>query len=133
MLYIFADEAGNFDFSERGSQFFIVTSVIMRDLHPAMSLFELRHQLVVEGAEIRDDGFHATDDRQAVRDRVFPIIQAAEVVIDAVVLDKRKTLPRIAGNEHYFYKLDWHFLFRHVMQKEQERLKMKVGWLSLAR
>lgn len=68
MLYVFADEAGNFDFSPSGSKYFIVTSITMRDWRPGAELLALRHELTLRGFEMRDHGFHATDDKQIVRE-----------------------------------------------------------------
>lgn len=114
MVYIFADEAGNLDFTLRGTSYFIVATVTMRSWEVGIQLLELRHRLALEGVETAETGFHATEDKQAIRDRVFPVVQAAKLEIDAVVLDKRKTLPRIAADEGYFYQLAWHLLFQYV-------------------
>lgn len=114
MKYLFADEAGNFDFSDKGSRYFIVTAISMPDFMPGVALLNLRHELAHEGAQLHDDGFHATEDKQAVRDRVFQLMPSLDFQIDAVILDKSKTHKRIADNEHYFYKLAWHLLFKHI-------------------
>ena len=114
MRYVFADEAGNFDFSAHGSKYFIVAAVTMPDCAAGADLLELRHALAMEDAEGLEHGFHATEDKQAIRNRVFQIIQNANLEIDAVILDKRKTIPRIAADETHFYKLAWQFLFQHM-------------------
>ncbi len=114
MNYLFADEAGNFDFSPSGSKYFIVTAVTMPNLALGVDLLNLRHLLTYEGASLAHDGFHASEDRQAIRDRVFELISAHEIQIDAVVFEKKKAKPRIAANEAYFYQLTWHLLFKHL-------------------
>lgn len=120
MQYVFVDEAGNFDFSDKGSQFYVVTAITVNEWQTlAMELLSLRMQLAVDGAEL-GEFFHASEERQAVRDRVFSIIQSSDLIIDAVVLDKRKTLPGIAKNHDIFYKLAWKLLFQYV---SEQRLK----------
>jgi len=114
MVYLFADEAGNLDFTPTGTKYFILIAVTMRDWDVGKELIELRYRLACEGAEIFDTGFHATEEKQAVRDRVYPLIQSAQLDIDSVVLEKRKTLPRISSNEGYFYQLAWYLLFKHL-------------------
>ena len=103
MKYLFADEAGNFDFSGRGSKYFIVTAVAMDDFFPGVALLNLRHQLAHEEAELWESGFHATEDKQAIRDRVFQLVPQLDIQIHSVILDKSKTLKRIANDENYFY------------------------------
>lgn len=112
--YLFADEAGNFDFSAGGSRYFIVTAVSMPDFASGIELLDLRHALAYEGAELAHDGFHASEDKQAVRDLVFKLISTHEVKIDAVILEKRKAHPRIASHDAHFYQLAWHLLFKHI-------------------
>ncbi len=114
MVYIFADEAGNLDFSPRGSRYFLVTAVTMRNWIAGVQLLDLRHTLAAQGAELLDIGFHAAEDKQYVRDFVYQLVQRIPLDIDAVVLDKRKTQPHIAANEGYFYQLAWHLLFKYM-------------------
>ncbi len=77
----------------------------------------LRHELAKTKAELLPAGFHATDDKQAVRDRVFRIITAQDLYIHSVVLEKRKADPRITADENYFYRLAWHYLFGWMSKK----------------
>lgn len=114
MQYIFTDEAGNFDFSSKGSKYFIVVAVSMRDCSIGSRLIDLRHALAMESVTLLDGGFHATEDRQHVRDRVYSTIQGAPLSIDAAVLEKRKTYPHIASNNLYLYELAWHLLFKYI-------------------
>ena len=47
--YIYADEAGNFDFSNKpgGSRYFILTTVLIEDHRIESELLDLRRELVV--------------------------------------------------------------------------------------
>jgi hypothetical protein len=111
-LYIFADESGNLDFSDKGTEYFTVCAVTMRSLEVGHRLLNLRHEPALEGQDV--EYFHATEDKQPVRDRVFSLIQDTPIEIDAIILHKRKTLPRIARDKAYFYQLAWHLLFRYL-------------------
>jgi len=53
-------------------------------------LIELRYDLLEDGLPL--EYFHATEDRQVVRDRVFQIIESSieTIAIDCVVVDKHK-------------------------------------------
>jgi hypothetical protein len=111
-IYIFADESGDFDFSNGGSEYFIVCAVTMTGIGVAHRLLDLRHELTLQGHDI--EAFHAANDPWPVRTRVFAELQAAQVKVDAVALQKRKTYPRVAADKAYFYQLAWHLLFKHV-------------------
>ena len=101
-LYIFIDESGNYDFSPNGTEYWILTSVITEDIRPGIiELYELKHKLIGLGTNI--EYFHAAEDRQAVRDEVFEIIQNLENIrADCVVVDKRKTDPSIRSIEKFY-------------------------------
>ena len=103
--YIYADESGNFDFSLNAgaSRYFILTTVVMKDLSVENELLELRRELAWEGLELRN-GFHATTDKQSVRDRVFDILGGHNFRVDATILDKRKAKPNIRPTDTRFYK-----------------------------
>jgi hypothetical protein len=75
-LYLFVDESGNLDFSPSGTPYYGFGALSTRD--PAAieyALSTLKYELVSEGGEPLER-FHATDDRQAVRDRVFEALTA---------------------------------------------------------
>jgi len=113
-LYIFLDESGNFDFSPKGTKYFVLTSVTKeRPFHAYKDLCELKYDLIEAGGD--REHFHATEDPQIVRDRVFTIIQQhiEGIRIDAVIVEKSKTLP--AWHEvAIFYPKMLGYLLRHV-------------------
>ena len=87
-VYIFLDESGNLDFSARGSRFFCFGTLTVRDPAPvAKALTGLRYELMASGLEL--ECFHASEDRQAVRDRVFSALREVDDFdLDFVVADK---------------------------------------------
>ena len=116
MKYLFADESGNFDFSSNGSKYFIVTAVSMNDLTPGMELLNLRHMLAYSRDDLLSNGFHATEDVQAVRDEVFALLQTQQFNVDAVVLEKSKAFGHLR-NEDALYKMAWYLLFKYIANK----------------
>ena len=75
-------------------------------------LLQLRRELGWRGLHL-DQVFHATEDPQAVRDEVFPLLAFADFRIDATIFEKRKALPRLQS-QRKLYKLAWYLHFKHV-------------------
>ena len=72
-LYLFLDEGGNFDFSVSGTKYFTITSVSkIRPFESYMPLINLKHNLIESGLDL--EYFHASEDRQTIREKVFKII-----------------------------------------------------------
>ena len=117
-VHLFADEAGNFDFSRKAgaSRFFILTTVAFPEGHDALatSLRALRFDLAWEGVDFRRE-FHATDDTQRVRDRVFEVLAAHDFRVDATILEKPKARPGIRSSEERFYRAAWLFHLRALL------------------
>jgi hypothetical protein len=118
-LFIFADEAGCFNFS-RGSgasKYFIVCTICCKgcaDL--GSSLLALRRELIWEGAPV-GDYFHASEDKQVVRDRVFQVLATHDFSIQATILEKSKAYPRVRETNHLFYQYGWYYHFKNAAPK----------------
>lgn len=112
--YVFADEAGNFDFSlgSGASRYFILTTVTMGDCRTGDALAHLRRDLTWRGFNLRKP-FHATEDSHAVRSEVFELPKRAPIRIDATVLEKRKAEPHLQ-TDLALYKMGWYLHFKHV-------------------
>lgn len=91
--YLFFDESGNLDFSPNWSRHFCFG--VLTAFEPSCltaSLSRLRYSLLAEGLEL--ERFHAAEDRQAVRDRVFAAMaKAGGFDLDLLVADKRTMHP----------------------------------------
>jgi len=111
---IFADEAGCFTFENKpgASRYFILCTVAMDDDALATALTKLRRELAWGGAEL-GDYFHACDDKQAVRDRVFDAILRHPFTIQATVMEKSKAQPKLRVTRSRFYQYGWYYHFRH--------------------
>ncbi|NJM54867.1 MAG: DUF3800 domain-containing protein [Verrucomicrobiae bacterium] len=115
-LYIFLDEAGNLDFSPGGTRYFILSSVAKeRPFNAYKELTELKYDLVELGTNI--EYFHAAEDNQATRNRVFNIIQRnlAGIRVDALVVEKRKTGPALRAEERFYPEM-LGYLLRYVVE-----------------
>lgn len=115
-IFLFFDESGNLDFSAGGTKYYAFGCLTTRDpaalLHP---LSALRYELLAGGTEI--EAFHATEDRQAVRDRVFSVIAGVgEFDFDAVLIEKRKANPILHAPERFYPKFAG-YLLRHVFKR----------------
>ena len=109
-LYLFFDESGDFNFSPKGSPYFHFG--VLSTLNPSplsAALIGLRYQMLGEGHEI--ERFHATEDRQAVRDRVFATMSAAGgFEFDSVVVEKSKTHPSLYDHVRFYPKFAGYLL-----------------------
>ena len=114
LRYVFADEAGNFDFSPRGSRYFILTTIVLDDFAVGDELQALRRDLGRRGIEC-PNGFHATTDAQAIRDEVYRLISRHNFRIDATIFEKSKTIPHLREEDLNFYKTAWHFHTKFVL------------------
>ena len=93
--FIFTDEAGDFAF-KRG-----------------VNILRLRRQLAWEKLPI-GDYFHASEDKQVIRDRVFEAIRGEPFRVDATILEKSKAQPHIRADDAIFYKYAWWYHFKHI-------------------
>lgn len=102
-LYIYVDEAGNFDFSPKGSRYFSMTCLVTRrpfDWQPP--LLDLKYDCIEGGLAL--EYFHASEDRQAVRDLFFAKITPCLPHFDVycVVISKNRANPVIREPERLF-------------------------------
>ena len=108
--YIYGDETGNFDFSNQSeaSRYFILTTVAVVDHAVENDLLALRREFAWNDAGLAI-GFHATDDRRSVRNRVFTTLGRHRFRIDATILEKRKARPEIRPTRESFYGFAWYY------------------------
>jgi hypothetical protein len=114
---LFADEAGCFTFEKKlgASRYFILCTVAMDDDAVATALIRLRRKLAWDGATL-GDFFHASEDKQAVRDAVFDVILEHPFTVQATIMEKTKAEPQTRITKSRFYKTGWYFHFKHGMQ-----------------
>ena len=107
-VYLFGDEAGNFDFSEGpgASRYFMLLTVAMHDWQAGDRLQALRRRLAWRGVHL-GAVLHASEDPQAVRDEVFGVLARCELRIDATIIAKRD-VPAALRDAHALYRYAWH-------------------------
>ena len=113
--FIFADEAGDFTFERRQnvSRYFILCTVAMEDDAPiAAALTKLRRKLAWDGAEL-GEFFHATSDKQRVRDAVYEKILEHPFSVQATVMEKCKAYERVKSSKPRFYQYGWFYHFKY--------------------
>lgn len=119
VVYIFLDEAGNFDFSPNGTPFFILGSLTKeRPFLAYRELTELKYDLIETGEDL--EFFHAAEDRQQVRDKVFAIIAARleGCTIDSTIVEKRKTGPALRPIEQFYPRM-LGFHLKYILKRIQ--------------
>ncbi len=116
---MFIDESGNFDFSSRGTDHFVLSAITALDpLVSSQKLQALKYQLLADGIDV--DYFHASPDMQAVRNAVFDEIEKlTNIRINYIYADKHKTHPDYQSPEA-FYALFGKTLLKYVFN----------GWLA---
>ena len=115
-LYVFLDEAGNFDFSPGGTKYFVLSAVSReRPFCTYQEMTELKYDLVEGGKDI--EYFHASEDEQVVRDEVFAIIQRnlTSIRVNSLVVEKRKIGPALRPPEHFYPKM-LGYLLRYILK-----------------
>ena len=91
-LYVFIDESGNFDFSPKGTRHFVMSAVYTTSPEEgAKQLQTLKYELLSEGVDVSH--FHATNDFQFVRDRVFKRINALQNCRAIVISIVKQVVP----------------------------------------
>lgn len=116
-LYIFLDEAGDFNFSVSGTKFFTVTSVAkVRPFDVSQALHSIKYDVIEEGVDT--EYFHASEDKQKTRDKVFDVIQRnlKVEVIDCLVVEKAKTGPALQVPAKFYPRM-LGYLLKYVLEK----------------
>lgn len=95
-LFIFLDESGNLDFSENGTKYFSLTALCT--FEPASgrdALMHLHYSLIDSGHPL--ECFHATEDKQDIRDEVFKHIATMpdKFFIYTIIAEKSKAHPSL--------------------------------------
>lgn len=91
ILFMYLDESGNFDFSDKGTKYFMMTCVLTkRPFSTCHELLDLRYDLMENGVEASE--FHACDDKPEIKSKVYNIISRKADKYDAYVfyVDKSK-------------------------------------------
>ena len=103
-LFAFIDESGNDDFTPRGTAMWVLTSLLLLDPQVARDeLFDLKHDVLDAGIDLSH--FHAAEDKQLVRDRVFDILNPltqGQCRVDSVIVRKARTAPSVRTPARFY-------------------------------
>jgi hypothetical protein len=125
-LYVFLDEAGNFDFSPTGTKYFVMGAITTeRPFQAYKNLAELKYDLAEKGTGL--EYFHAAENAQPVRSQVFEVIRQnlAGVRIDTIVVDKCKTGPALQVPETFYPRM-LGYLLRYILERHDLKAFQEV-------
>lgn len=115
-VHVYGDEGGDLVFKPPGggvSRYFLIGTITLGDdCSVGDRLLALRRKIAWEGLTL--DEFHAANDKQHVRDRVFDLLSEADFRFDVTILDKRKAYEDVRSDPLYFYKLAWFLHLKYV-------------------
>ena len=114
-MYVFGDEAGNDDFSRKpgATKYLVIGTVALPDLGLTEALLELRRDMALRGKAL-ESCFHASEDKQDIRDEVFALLQTATFRVDMTIFEKCKTVPRLQSDTERFFKTAWYLHFKYI-------------------
>jgi hypothetical protein len=121
-LYLFLDEAGNFDFTPNGTKYFMLSAICsVRPFDWDAALMALKYDELERGSTA--EYFHAASDKQIVRNRVFAIIEQHldSMRIDTVIVEKRKAVPELQPEEKLYPRM-LGYLLRYVITQTDMNL-----------
>lgn len=113
-IEIFTDESGDFAFNRNvnASKYFILCAALFEESSKlANELIDLKRELAWKGLPL-GDYFHATNDKQVIRDHVFDLLSKHKFQIFCQVMEKSKAQDHVKRTEHDFYKYGWFYLLR---------------------
>jgi hypothetical protein len=124
-LHIHLDESGDWAFNKKGTRFFVLATAWTYDPQPlADDLTRLRFGLVRKGWNI--DAFHASPDKQPIRDVVTKTMLAQKNWHwAAVVIEKCKVNPTLREPHRFYPKFAGsllRFIFRGSLRSPTERV-----------
>lgn len=116
--YLFSDESGDLQCRhdpKNVSKYFAVGTLVVTEeqlKRLRWALLALRDELAW-GSQGLDSAFHATNDRQNVRDAVFAVLTALDYRFDVTLIEKSKALPKIRPDEPTLFKYAWYYHLRY--------------------
>ena len=118
MLFLYLDESGNYTFSKDGSEYLIYTSLATTNPYAMYSKFcELEKDLKNRSIQLESGYFHASEDKQAVRNDAFKILREIDCYdIDSIIVEKCKANPSIRDVVSLYRKV-YGILLQYVFRR----------------
>jgi len=126
-LYIFVDEAGDMDFSSKGSKYYMFNFLVKRrpfNLHEYIASY--RYSLLernldpMTGNRLDIEAFHAHNDNKYIKEELFNIISTFDeksVSIYAYILEKPKVEPGKRREKERFYIDNLSFSIQRLLDR----------------
>lgn len=128
ILYVFIDESGNMDFTEKWTKHFVLAALTTTNPLSSSSILQtLKYNYLKDNMWGCDyQHFHASEDRQIVRDGVLSSIwDMRDISVNWLWAEKSKTHPSRRKRES-FYSLLWGVLVTYLMKKWKESEYEKI-------
>ncbi|MCB9073737.1 MAG: DUF3800 domain-containing protein [Bdellovibrionaceae bacterium] len=122
-LYMFLDESGDLNFSKTGSNYFILSSLsAFRPFPWYQDLIDLKFKYLESPHHLNLQRFHASEDRQEIRDGVFEILNKhhASFRLDSIIVQKNKAHPKVRELDR-FYPMILRYLLTYVVKGYQHK------------
>jgi hypothetical protein len=123
--YIFVDEAGDMDFSQKGSRYYMFNFLVKKrpfHLHEYISNYRyalLERNLNPDNEKRLDiESFHANEDNKFVKQRMFDIISTfdeSQIKVYTYILEKPKVLPDKRAQKDTFYINNLNFAIEQLL------------------
>jgi Protein of unknown function (DUF3800) len=116
-VFAFLDEAGEYTFHAQSGAYLVYTGVITANPMLFSNEFAaLKYELLEQGHCL--ERFHASEDKQVVRDRVFDILAASqEFVIHSIIVRKNRMNPVLY--RHGVYSMAYRAMLKYLVGSEQ--------------
>ncbi len=116
--YMFSDESGDLQCraDPNVSKYFSVGTLTVTQAQTAdirAAMINLRDELAWRSQGL-DTTFHATTDKQAIRDEVFKVLATLDFRFDITLLEKRKSQPNIRTDEPTLFKYAWYYHLKYI-------------------
>lgn len=124
-LFIFLDESGNLDFSEKGTNHYVLAAVTAtKPLDSSKELQTLKYNFLHDSEDV--EHFHASEDKQSIRDRVFETINSLQnIKVNYIYANKHYAHPKYHDNAS-FYGLLGKTILKYLLSNSIVRQYSKV-------
>jgi len=129
ILYIFVDEAGDMDFSAKGSKYYMFNFLVKQrpfNLHETISNY--RYSLLERNLNPQNDKrldieyFHAHNDNKYIKNELFKLISKFDrrsVHVYSYILEKPKVIPSKRKEKEKFYIENLKYSIQRLLSKLQ--------------
>jgi hypothetical protein len=126
LVYIFVDEAGDMDFSAKGSRYYMFHFLVkQRPFHLHEHIANYRYSLLERNLQkdnfkrLDIEAFHANEDNRYIKKRMFEIIgtfNEDEIKVYSYILEKPKVLPDKRHEKDKFYIENLNFAIKRLLK-----------------